>query len=126
MKNTNQRNESLKRPFIDCNLVIPVFNSPRWGSPRSRSPDRSPKTNTSWQSHSQGTGVPHSSMHLRPDFLSHPAGPLHAPDGRHDGNRWPHSTRGEVLNICRIFSLSRYYCPALYPSVNEFSLFAVH
>lgn len=43
-------------------------------------------------------------MHLPPDFLPHPAGHLHAPDGWHDGGRWPHSTRGEVqiIPICSL------------------------
>ncbi len=78
---------------------MPLSNSPRWWCPRTRSSDRSSKhlkANATWQSPGKGAGVTHSSVHLPPDFLSHPAGHLHAPDGWHDGGRWPHSTRGEV------------------------------
>lgn len=76
-----------------------LLTSSRRCSLRSWSSDGSSGTseaNATWQSSDEGAGVSHSSMHLPPDFLSHSAGHLHAPDGRHDGSRWSHSTRGEV------------------------------
>lgn len=98
-----------------------LFNSPRWWCPRSWSTDGSsgpPKANATWQSPSKRAGVPHSSVYLPPDFLSHSAGHLNAPDGWHDGGRWPHSSRGEVpSNFINVFCLL-YSCPAFYQSVN--------
>lgn len=75
-----------------------LSNFCRWCSLKSWSADWSsgpPEANATWQSPRKGAGLSHSSMHVPPDFLSHPAGHLHAHDGWHDGGRWPHSTRGE-------------------------------
>lgn len=90
--------QSKIKDCINLNSCL-LSNSPRWCCPRSWSSDRSskpPKANTTWQSHGKGTGVTHSSVHLPPDFLSHPAEHLHASDGWPDGGRWPHTTRGEI------------------------------
>lgn len=66
--------------------------------PRSGPPDgppEHPEAHAAGQDHGQGAGVPHRGVPLPPDALPHPAGHLHAPDGRHDGGRWSHSARGE-------------------------------
>lgn len=57
-------------------------------------------------------------MHLPPDFLLYPAGHLHAPDGWHDGGRWPHSTRGEVqiISICSLPHVVCFFCFFSLPS----------
>lgn len=105
---------------------MPPSYSPRWCRPRSRPSDGSskpPKAGATWQIPGKRAGVSHSSVHLPPDFLSHPAGHLHAPDGQHDGGRWPHRTRGESpCNLHNMLSACVTPVQPFYQSVNEFLL----
>lgn len=90
--------------------MIHLFRYLRWRGPRSWPTDGSsgpPEAHVSWQSFGKGAGVPHSSVHLPPDSLPHPAGHLYAPDGWHDGGRGPRSTRGERLShFCTVLPAS--------------------
>ncbi|CAG12191.1 unnamed protein product [Tetraodon nigroviridis] len=79
-------------PFLlpcsrSCFRTRPKSNR-SWTADRSSKP---PKANPSWQGRGKGAGVPHSRVHLSPDFLSHC---LLANEGWCDGGRWPHTTRG--------------------------------
>lgn len=86
-----------------------VFAFPRCGGAGSRPPDGfSQPSEVDGARQEPGAGVPPGCVLLPPDFLSHPAGHVHVPDGGHDGGRWLHSARGE-------FQITAIRCSPTHP-----------